>query len=96
METLRKEIIGCLVLCEAEIDFGDTEEIDEGLVQKGRLTSIRQCWCDLMRIQQQKNVRNYLFRSYECIYRTVGGARLCVPEFGSSSLENQMQGRVPY
>jgi tRNA U34 5-carboxymethylaminomethyl modifying GTPase MnmE/TrmE len=36
VELLRKEIIACLVSCEAEIDFGDTEEIDEGLVQKGK------------------------------------------------------------
>jgi len=36
MELLRKDILACLVLCEAEIDFGDTEEIGEGLVQMGK------------------------------------------------------------
>ena len=35
VEALREEIIACLMLCEAEIDFGDTEEIDEGIIQLG-------------------------------------------------------------
>lgn len=38
VEELRQEIISCLMYCEAEIDFGDTEEIDEDVLEKGGLT----------------------------------------------------------
>lgn len=37
IEKMRQEIIACLMLCEAEIDFGATEDIDEGVVQQGGL-----------------------------------------------------------
>lgn len=35
LEELRREVIACLMLAEAEIDFGDTEEIDGDVVQQG-------------------------------------------------------------
>jgi tRNA U34 5-carboxymethylaminomethyl modifying GTPase MnmE/TrmE len=38
IEALRGEIIACLMLCEAEIDFGDTEEIDGNVIQQGKHT----------------------------------------------------------
>lgn len=34
VEAIRKEIVTCLMLCEAEIDFGDTEDIDTGVVKQ--------------------------------------------------------------
>ncbi|KAG8797388.1 mitochondrial splicing system protein, partial [Serendipita sp. 399] len=36
IEILRSEIIACLMLCEAEIDFGDTEEIDGDVIQQAK------------------------------------------------------------
>ncbi|PVF96321.1 P-loop containing nucleoside triphosphate hydrolase protein [Serendipita vermifera] len=36
IEKLRDEIIACLMLCEAEIDFGDTEDIDKDNIEQAR------------------------------------------------------------
>jgi tRNA modification GTPase len=44
---LREEIVGCLALVEALIDFGEGEDIEEGVFDEGpsvRLFDLRVCW----------------------------------------------------
>ena len=57
---LREEIVGCLALVEALIDFGEGEDIEEGVFEEGQ--SIRLSVClfeeELTRCAQQGDERN--------------------------------------
>jgi hypothetical protein len=49
-EVLREEIVGCLALVEALIDFGEGEEIEEGVFEEGAY------------VERAALVRRYLIR----------------------------------
>jgi len=80
-ERLRSEIISCLATVEALIDFGEGEDIEEGVYEQGSILSSRKLHCAIQ-THLLDNRRGEIIRS---------GIRLAIfgpPNAGKSSLLN--------
>ncbi|KAG8826980.1 mitochondrial splicing system protein [Serendipita sp. 401] len=85
VEALRQEIIACLMLCEAEIDFGDTEEIDGDVVHRAKDRAI--ALTDTLKEYLRDSRKGEIMRS---------GIRVVIfgePNAGKSSLLNWLAQR---
>lgn len=78
-EQIRTEIIQCLALVEALIDFGDGEDIDDGVYEQGKHTYLtdNEYPNTEVKIEQPENESTYCTIRSASIYMTVGEERSC-------------------
>ena len=95
MEQLREQIVGALAMIEALIDFGEGEEIEEG-VYAGGPGFLAMSTPTTLTPFQLVNASSNSVKISLCIYKMVAGEKSCVLVSKYRYLVPPMRGRVLY